>query len=149
MPRGDKSELKQKALAVLDRLSRIQRDGQGAIAMEDLLKLFGPLPSEELARHLRARGAIELQFADGKQGVFRNSGPAFWAKYGPGELGMPAELAGTITVDGNSAVLVFDPAKTMVAKALLVELKLQQIEVSDHHAALRLPGGMFDHEIAF
>ena len=68
---------------------------------------------------------------------------------GPGLLEVPPVLAGTVELNATQMVMSFEPDKQMVGKALFVELPVEKIEVSGHHVAVRLPGGIFDQEYEF
>ncbi len=141
-------ELKEKALAVMARLREIKEAGRGTIPIQDLLNLFGTPSSPELLASLKARGQLEFVFKNG-DGTFRNQGPAFSTEFGPGLLEVPPVLAGTVELNATQMVLSFEPEKRMVGKAMFVELDVEKIEVSEHHVAVRLPGGIFDQEYQF
>lgn len=149
MPQNRAAEIKEKALGLLARLGEIHAAGSGAIPMADLLKLFGTSTPRQVEADLSRRGDIELVFSGDGTGTFANSGPAFKTEFGPGDLVVPKEVGGTIRFTGSSAVLEFDQRRTMMGKALFLELKLQRVEVSEHHVAARLPGGLFDMEMQF
>ena len=144
-----REERKEKALRVLARLEEIRQAGAGSISAAEVFEMVGAPSDPAVHSRLEGRGPLDIRFESDGSGQFSNHGPAFSLPIGPAKLNVPPELGGTIRLDQNGAVFGFDPQRTLVARALLLELKLQRIEISDHHIALRLPGGMFDQEYHF
>lgn len=134
---------------MLSRLQTIRNTGEGDVAVAELLLLLGVDPEVDVQRQLESRGAIEFEFDGDGRGSFWNEGPPLSAPFGPGELIVPPKIAGRITLQDGEASFDFDEKTTIVGKALFLELKLQRVEVSEHHIAFRLPGGIFDQEYRF
>ncbi len=145
MTDSQRAEVRQNVLSLLARLEQIHCAAGGEITVSEVFEVIGQPSDRALRRDLEARGCLTFEHADG--GVrFSNVGPAFKTKLGPGTLQVPGQLAGRLVRNGDGFWLEFDQDKTMIGKALLLELKLQRLEVSPRHVAIRLPGGLFDHE---
>lgn len=147
MTDAQRAEIRETVLALLVRLADIHSAGAGEVSVGEVFAVIGEPSDAGLRRDLEARGGLVFERANGCV-RFANSGPPFKTKLGPGTLHVPRELAGRLTRNGDACWLEFDQDKTMVGKALFVELKLQRLEVSPRHVAVRLPGGLFDHEYA-
>lgn len=145
----DASALKEKAAALLAHVASLRRAGGGEVPLAELMEVLGVQPEGELRRQLEARGPMEVRFGEDGQGVFSNRGPAFSTPLGPAKLVVPGEIAGKLIVAEGALELDFDPQKTMCGKILVMEKKVQRLEVSDHHVAVRFPGGVFDQEWRF
>ena len=141
--------LKEKALAILDHVNVARSQGQGRFPISDLLKLFALTLPPEIERDLLARGDLEFLFPEGSRGSFTNAGAPLSLPYGPGKLLFPRQLAGQAHCEVETLDMIFDSSRTMLAKALFIEVKLQRIEVSHRHLAVRLSGGLFDLEYEF
>ena len=142
-------EVREKALALLACIRDMRASGRGELPLSELFEMLAPDADPAIRAQLEARGAIELEFGPDGGGRFSNSGPAVSVKYGPGELVVPPEIAGAISTDDTRLELDFDEGRAVVGKALFIELPVQRLEVSDHHVAVRLPGGIFDVERKF
>ena len=149
MTTPDLAQVKSKALEVLSQVQAIKEAGEGTISMQHLLSLLDSSPDPELRGQVAARGPIEAQIGEDGSGAFRNVGPEFSAPLGPGTVTVPREVAGRITCVDSSVVLDFHADKTLIGEALWVQMPLERIEISDHHVAVRLPGGIFDQEYKF
>ena len=143
------AEVKEKALALLARLDGIREAGGGTIPVEELLELVGVPADPQLQRDLAARGDLEVTFSDGAGGSFRNVGPAFTAEVGPLKLHVPAELSGQVAHKDHAATFHFNPRHSVTGKMLFIEVHVNCLEVSDHHVAVRVPGGLLDQEYRF
>jgi hypothetical protein len=144
-----KARMRERAAALLERVEGIHAGGSGDISMSDLFSLLGVDPTGPLQDQLAGRGPIELTFGSDGKGSFRNTGPALVAPVGPAKLNVPAEIGGKATWQARSLALEFDTNRAPVAKALILELRVQRLELSEHHAAVRFPGGTFDQEMKF
>jgi len=143
------AELREKALAVLARFRDLREAGSGSLPMEEMLALLGAPEDPTLRARIEARGAIHVQFDGDGPGSFRNVGPAFTTPLGPGKLVVPGEIAGRVTWQDGAVSLDFDPQRTMLGKVLFLEVRLERVEVSERHVAVRFPGGVFDQEYSF
>lgn len=142
-------EMKQHALLFLEHLNGLRAAGGGTLAAAEVFDLVGTPSDAELVRQLEGRGELVLEFQPDGKGTFRNSGSSFSIPAGPIKLVVPTELTGTVACSETAAALNFHPAHTLVAKVLFMDVKLERIEVSEHHLAVRLPGGVFDKEYYF
>ena len=149
MSAPDREEIRQKALAVLERVAQLRAAGGGSLPVAELLGVVGIAPEGALRTELERRGDLQLEFTADGGGTFRNAGPAFITPLGPAKLNVPPEIGGSLVWREDSLALEFDPARTMFAKALFLELRVQRLEISEHHVAVRFPGGTFDQEYLF
>jgi len=139
--------MREKVQMLLARLEEIHASGSGEISVSEVFEVIGQPDDPRLREDLLARGSLEICRQNGDM-RFCNEGRAFKTPLGPGTLHVPCLLGGRVVRQGDGFSLEFDQDKTMVGKALFVELKLQRLEVSPRHVAVRLPGGVFDQEYA-
>lgn len=145
----DRATLRGRARDFLARLRAIREAGAGALPMDDLFTLCGVSVGGVGQRQLAARGPLEFAFDGNGCGTFSNEGPRVMMAVGPGELTVPRRVAGRVRAADTEAVFDFDREAAPVGRAFLMELALTRIEVSEHHVALRTPGGTFDQEYSF
>jgi hypothetical protein len=145
----DGSALKERAVALLAHVASLRQAGGGEVPLAELMEVLGVEPEGELRSQLEARGPMEVRFGEDGHGSFSNRGPAFSTPLGPAKLIVPGEIAGTLILSEGALELDFDPQKTMCGKILIMEKKVQRLEVSEHHVAVRFPGGLFDQEWRF
>lgn len=146
---ADKTALRRRAREFLARLDAIREAGVGALPMDELFALCGLSMDGDGRRQLAARGPLEFAFDGNGCGTFCNEGPRVMMAVGPGELTVPRRIAGRVRAADTEAVFDFDREAAPVGRAFLMELALARIEVSEHHVALRTPGGTFDQEYRF
>jgi hypothetical protein len=142
-------EMKRRALHLLQRVAAIRAEGGGTLGMEELLELTGVEADPDVRRKMEARGHIRLDFGADGSGRFANEGPAFVVPFGPVKLTVPVRVGGRVRMLEAGTDFDFDPSTTIVGKLLFMEIKLQRLEVSEHHVAVRMPGGAFDQEFRF
>lgn len=137
------------ALHLLAQVAAARQSGSGELDLEDMIRLTGATPDPELHRRICSRGAVVLDFGADGAGRFHNEGPTMSIPVGPVKLTVPGRLAGSVLSEGETTVFEFAAGATIVGKLLFMEMKLQRLEVSEHHVAVRMPGGMFDQEYRF
>ena len=130
-------------------MAQFREAGGGSLPVAELIELVGVEPDPALLAQLQARGALEITFSDDGSGAFQNTGPTLTTHLGPAKLTVPREIAGSVKQQDGGLTLVFDQRKTMCAKVLFLELRVQRLEVSEHHVAVHFPGGAFDQEYRF
>ncbi|NSW55701.1 MAG: hypothetical protein HPY44_06810 [Armatimonadetes bacterium] len=141
--------LKEKAHIAIDRINAAREAGSGRFPVHELIHLFELKLPPDLERDLLKRGDLEFLFPEGSKGSFSNSGTPLSLPYGPGKLLFPREVGGQAHCDPDALHMIFDQSRTMLAKALFLEVKLLRIEISRRHVAVRLTGGLFDMEFEF
>jgi hypothetical protein len=149
MPAIDSEVIKRRALVLLERVARIREEGEGRIAMLELLEIAGLTLDARLQERIVARGDVLLVYTEPEAGTFSNSGGAFSVPVGPLKLQVPTDLGGKLTDRDGIFILHFDTNRTMFGKVIFMEVRLKALEVSPHHVAVRFPGGALDQEIRF
>lgn len=137
------------ALHLLKQVAAARQAGSGVLDLDDLVGVTGAALDADLHQRIAERGPVHLTFVDGGPGTFHNEGLALTMPVGPVKLLLPARIAGRVVVDAEETRFEFDLAATITGKLLFMEMKLQRLEVSEHHVAVRMPGGVFDQEFTF
>lgn len=130
-------------------LEGLRASGGGSLSAAELFALVGAPQDPRIRQMLESRGNLDIAFEDEHHGRFANSGPALVIPVGPVRLHVPPKIAGRVGMRGGEVTLDFDPAQTLVARVMIMEVKVKSVEVSPHHMAVRVPGGAFDQEYRF
>lgn len=144
-----RAEMKARAQAFVAHLEGVRVSGGGSLSAAELFALVGAPQDPRIRQMLESRGALEIAFEDEHHGSFSNRGPALVIPVGPVRLHVPTKIAGRLAMRGGEVTLDFDPTQTLVARVMVMEVKVKGLEVSPHHMAVRVPGGAFDQEYTF
>jgi hypothetical protein len=141
--------MKARAEAFVAHLEMLREAGGGSLSAAELFSLVGAPQDSRIRQLLESRGSLDIVFEDEHHGQFSNRGPALVIPVGPVRLHVPPKITGRVGMTGGQVTLDFDPAETLVARVMIMEVKVKSVEVSPHHMAVRVPGGAFDQEYRF
>jgi hypothetical protein len=144
-----RTEMKARAQAFVAHLEGVREARGGSLSAAELFALVGAPQDPRIRQMLESRGALEITFEDEHHGSFSNHGPALVIPVGPVRVHVPAQITGRLVMRGAEVTLDFDQAHTLVARIMVMEVKVKGVEVSPHHMAVRVPGGAFDQEYRF
>jgi hypothetical protein len=140
-------DLHDPTLKLIEEVWSAHQKPDGEITLIDVVKLFAPdLDAEDEAR-IRSRGTVRFHATSATEGEFRNEGAEVRVKKGIATITVPRVVAGTYRATEEAFALVFDPAHTVSGRALLFNVKLENISATQTEIVVDMSGGNFDQHI--